>query len=228
MSLKRLNKISTPNEFFYIIIDKASRNILAATESKGAALAMSLWQSRIWTCVVPNRNSRPPDQQSVDDFLDLDRCYRTVLGDPQEDFVLVTMSDEDKTSLNRLRKQVIRRLLWQTKLASRCERATINLSENIFLEKYSETILNELDKCDPNRSYYTDPIKDYARITECSDDVAFNELRLHMDNLAHSRLRNLGLYVKFRNKLNQAASNKGSQQLVFEEFLQEMVGNSKI
>jgi hypothetical protein len=178
--------------------------------------------------VVSNRNSRPLGQQSVDDFLDLDRCYRTVPGDPREDFVLVTMSEEDKTSLNILRTQVITRLVWQTKLASRCERATITVSENILLEKYSETILNELDKCDPNKSYYTSPIKDYARITECSENVAFNELRLHMDNLAHSRLRNLGLYVKFRNKLNQSPGTKISQKKVYEEFLQEMVGNSKI
>ena len=224
----RLTRISVPDEFFYIIVDKSSRNILAATDSKAAAMALSLWQSRIWMNIVPNKNSRPADQQSINDFLDLDRCYKTVLGDFQEDFVLTPIPITDKKPLKLLRKEVIRRLIWQTKLASRCERATMTVPENIFLENYSESILSELDKCSPNNQYYTEPIKDYARITDCSEDVAYNELKLHMDNLAHSRLRNLALYIKFRNKLNQANGDPDSQKLVYEEFLQEMVGNSKI
>ena len=225
---ERLTRISVPDEFFYIIVDKPSRNILAATNSKGAAMAISLWQSRIWMNIVPNKNNRPPDQQSIDDFLDLKRCYKTVLGDFQEDFVLTPIPQTDKKSLKILRREVIRRLFWQTKLASRCERATMVVPENILLEKYSESILSELDKCDLSTQYYTEPIKDYARITDCSNNVAYNELKLHMDNLAHSRLRNLGLYIKFRNKLNQVAGDYDSQKLVYEEFLQEMFGNSKI
>jgi hypothetical protein len=226
--LERLNRISVPDEFFYIILDKSNRNILAATNSKGAAMAMSLWQSRISMNVVSNKNSRRDDQQSIDDFLDINRCYKTVLGDLNEDFVLTTVPKADKKSLKILRREVIRRLLWQTKLASRCERGTTAVPENIFLEKYSETILSELDKCRPDKQYYTEPIKDYARITDCSNDVAYNELKLHMDNIAHSRLRNLGLYIKFRNKLNQVNGDHFSQKLVYEEFLQEMIGNSKI
>jgi hypothetical protein len=228
MLLDHYKRISTSDDFFYIIVDKSNRNILAATESRAAAMALSLWQSRISIIVMANKNSRPEDQKSVNDFLDLQRYYQMVLGDPHEDFVLLSLKGYERKPLKLLRKEVIVRLLYQTKLASRCERATITVPENLFLEKYSESILSELNKCCPEKNYYTEPIKDYARLTDCSDESAFNELTLHMDNLSHSRIRNLGIYVKFRNKLNDADGKIRSQKSVYEEFLQEMVGNSRI
>jgi hypothetical protein len=92
--------------------------------------------------------------------------------------------------------------------------------------EYANSIISQLQQCDPTNNYFTDAIIGYANATECSPATAYKELTLHMENIAHIRLRNLGIYIKYRNLLNSVEPARLRE--VYNLAKDELVNNSLV
>jgi hypothetical protein len=102
------------------------------------------------------------------------------------------------------------------------------LQDSDFHVNYDSSINDELSKCNVANDIYTDPIRAYAQVTACDPRTAVEELTVHMDNLAHTRLRTLGIYIKYRNLLNDAAPIMADQKDVYRLARDALLSNASV
>lgn len=67
-------------------------------------------------------------------------------------------------------------------------------------------IKNELDKCDLERSIYSPGVVEYAGMLSIPPERAFNELEFLFETQSRLRLRNLAVYKKYSERINQAVN----------------------
>ena len=195
--------INSVKDFLYLLKDETNDCIITASESYDAAAAVSLFSPRITMIPVETHKRHLKGKLRNAEFKNPNLAIRwnSRAGVKRD----IEILDQVPVGLMEFRREVADRLFWQEKLKTHCDMMLkINGPETPMIEEYLPSILDELVRCDPNAGEYTAAIKSYAVISDISDAAAYDELRLHCDNLAHSRLRNLAIYIKFRNQLNDA------------------------
>lgn len=200
--------------FFYLIFDSVSRSVLCKTDSSGAVMAVLL--------VSPNLGSMSCEKHWLStknfpesEFDDLDKFY--AINFKSKVSHIERLPDHLITSeLRTLRSQIILRTKYHSILINKTN-SLINLSaENYGIIDFGDTIIYELLKCRPEESYYSDAIKNYAIGSEISEQATYNELKTHIDNISHQRMRSMGLYLKYRDMLNHVPASPIEQQKIID------------
>ena len=106
--------------------------------------------------------------------------------------------------------------------------AMCNNTETPLHSKYGDSIIGQLKQCNTSDNYFTDAIIGYATATNCTPATAYEELNLHMENMAHVRLRNLGIYIKYRNLLNSVEPTQAALKEVYDLARDELYINSLV
>ena len=215
-------------EFMYLVTDASNSDaILLATGSATTAKAVALCDRRLRFRGVETW-ARWIDKEFKDlDFNDIKNTYyynwrggkRSISVESPE---LVT--EEFVT----FRREIKMRHSWHEALSALCDLIMLPVVETPMHNEYASSIIDQIHKCDPDNNFYTDAICAYATATNCSPATAYAELNLHMENIAHARLRNLGIYIKYRNLLNAAPAIQDAQQAVYNAAQDELVNNSLV
>lgn len=212
-------------DFRYLIFDSVSRCVLCKTNSKGAAMAVLLSSPNLGSMSCDTRwltykNFKEDDFNNFDMFYTVN--FRNKIG-----YIEPLSTDVVTSELRAMRKEIKIRIEYHSILINKVK-GLINLSaEHFGLIDFGDTIVYEIQKCNPEDNYYSDAIKNYALGSETSNQAAYDELKAHVDNISHQRMRSMGLYIKYRNMLNQSPASPKEQQKVIDTALDALFFNSQ-
>lgn len=81
-----------------------------------------------------------------------------------------------------------------------------------FYDQATETyIISELDQCNPLANYYTYGIQEYARVLDIHPETAYKEFKLRYDTQMLARMRNLAMFQKHLDLMNQCTTKEQLQ-----------------
>lgn len=214
-------------DFFYLIVDYPTSAIMASTTNYEAAQAMQFFSRRLVVKVYETHKPYIGDDFKETDFNDTTNHYK-LIHTSQVRQVGILDTELATTEFINKRKEIIRRLSFHDVLFTKVELMMAGMGDSRLFQSYADTIGYELLKCNPALDEYSFAVHAYGLASDCNAETAYDELKLQMDNLAHARMRNLGIYIKYRNRLNQTASDKDSQAGVIKDAMQELIRNSAI
>jgi len=173
-----------------------------------------------------NGKNRKNKNFKEDDFNNFDMFY-TVNFRNKIGYIEPLSTDVVTSELRTMKKEIKIRIEYHSILINKVK-GLINLSaEHFGLIDFGDTIVYEIQKCNPEDNYYSDAIKNYALGSETSNQAAYDELKAHIDNISHQRMRSMGLYIKYRNMLNQSPASPKEQQKVIDTALDALFFNSQ-
>jgi hypothetical protein len=221
---KNIN-LNTKTDFLYLLIDEHTNGVLCSTKDYDVACATTLCSSRVSLKAVETDKPWIGLDFKSSNFNDTTVNYVATLRTGQR-----YVSELDATlataEYTKLREEVALRMRFHDSLVNKYRHIMLGIPESGLFVEYSGTITYELLKCKPADGYYTNAIKAYALQSGCDDATAYDELSMQVDNLSHARMRNLGSYIKFRNKLNQSAADAPLMQAIIVEALNELYKNA--
>jgi hypothetical protein len=230
MIMTTTSNIFTKPELMHLIVDaNHSDAVLLATGSTAAAKAVAM-------C---NRNLRLKTIETWAPWIDsgFKICN---FNDPSIAYIFKWNSNTQTRSaepapaelltpeFKQYRQEIKLRLDWLEVLGTVSDVIMSPVTETPLHIEYADSILDQLRRCDPENNSYTDAIAAYATATDCTPAAAYAELNLHMENMAHARLRNLGIYIKYRNLLNAAPATADAQRAVWHAARAELINNSLV
>jgi hypothetical protein len=214
-------------DFLYLVIDEPTNAILASTKSYDAAWALRLFSSSIGVrCIETHKPWVDEDYKTIN-FNDVSKHY-TAMFKSSNRYVADLNQELITPEFIERRRDVIRRLSYHDSLKIKIDILMASTGDSKVFLGYADTIGYELLKCKPEEGYYTYAVQAYGIASECNAETAYDELKLQLDNLAHVRMRSLGIYIKYRNRLNSSPSDKESQMAVIRDAMQELLKNSSI
>jgi hypothetical protein len=222
--VKNIN-LNNKTDFLYLIIDEHTNGVLGSTKDYDVACATTLCSSRVSFKAVETDKPWIGADFKTSDFNDTSVNYVANLRTGQRSVTLLS-DNLVSTEYTKLREQIALRMKFHDSLANKYKHIMLTIPESGLFVEYAGTIGYELAKCNPDSGYYTNAIKAYGMQSGCDPETAYNELSMQIDNLSHARMRNLGSYVKFRNKLNQAPADPVQLQAIIVEALNELYKNA--
>lgn len=222
-----MNKnLSVKYDFLYVLVDMGNSGVVCATPSANAAKAVALGCQRLK--IHPVETHQPWLEKEIRDaeFNNLEKNYSLTFKNGR----ILTDLDPKLVvpEFTKLRKDTILRMGFQEALNSLCSISMTSLSDSEFHVEYASSINDELSKCSITDNVYTDTICAYAQATDCEPRTAVEELTVHMDNLAHTRLRTLGIYIKYRNLLNDTPATRAELRKVYEQVRGDLFINASV
>lgn len=219
-----MNKNYTP-DFCYLLTDSINNGVLYNTSSSGAAKAMLLFSSNIQCIPLETNHVWARKDFKESDFNDFNKHYTIAIVNGQREVQELPSSAVD-TRFRELRKEVKIRTEYHALLINIAMAQLALSTEHNGIVDFGDTIIYEIQNCKPKENYYTDAVRGYALGSNIDNQSAYDELKLHIDNLSHQRMRNMGIYVKFRNMLNQAEAEPLAQKAVIGMALDNLLKNS--
>ena len=217
--------INYKKEVLYLLIDEKTDGILCATDSIDAATAMSIFSLRIKIQVLETQMPWLREGLRNIDYKDTSKHYAFKLGELSRNVIPLENPTEEFLAF---KKEIILRVQFQERLRVYCDASIAAYSsEAPMLEDYSSTIIYDLNNCDPDNDKFTNGVKTYADINDISEKLAYQELRLHIDNLTTIRMLNYAMYMKFRNLFNSAPATNEAQLAVQTELFIAMYRTSQ-
>jgi hypothetical protein len=196
--------INIKTDFLYLLRDELNDGILHATDSYDVAAAMALFSPRITLTPIETHRTWLKENLRTPDYKNKDVHLKWA---PKGSLRFIAPLEESEITPEYIayRNEIITRSRFQEMLITHCEMLlATNGIETPMLERYATAITSELSKCSIEDNIFTSSITNYAKISGIDTATAFNELKLHIDNIAQTQLRNLAVYIKFRNALNRA------------------------
>lgn len=221
------NIFSKP-EFMYLVCDSSNLDaVLLSTGSANTAKAVAMADRRLLCRTIETWARWISKDFKEFDFNNMEKTYLYNWCSGQRSIVesrpeLVT------EEFRAFRKEIRDRHGWHEALSTLCDLIMLPVTETKYHIEYAPSIVGQLQQCDPATNSYTDAINAYASATNCSPATAYAELSLHMENIAHAQLRNLGIYTRYRNLLNSAPATHEHQKAVYDAALDELLYNSLV
>jgi hypothetical protein len=222
--VKNIN-LNTKTDFLYLIIDEHTNGVLCSTKDYDVACATTLCSSRVSFKAIETDKPWIGLDFKSSNFNDLSINYVASLRTGQR-FITELEAQLATVDYTKLREEVALRMRFHDSLVNKYRHIMLGIPESGLFVEYSGTITYELAKCQPSEGYYTNAIKAYALQSGCNTPTAYDELSMQIDNLSHARMRNLGSYIKFRNKLNQCSADSALMQSIIVEALNELYKNA--
>jgi hypothetical protein len=193
-----------PMNFRFLILDLEIEAVVCITDS--AACANSLISGLVNTKSVPvpvyywNRFPGWKDKNFDTDYVKLTDDTGPEISELDKNLITEKFLSKRKISISRRNTLItVERYL---------EIPLLN-SVDYFDNSINFYIKNELDSSSPADSKYSAGIIEYADMLAISPDRAFNELEFLFETQSRLRIRNLAVYKKYSEKINQ--SNEQSE-----------------
>jgi hypothetical protein len=213
------------SDFCYLLIDTINNGVLYNTSSSGAAKAMLLFSSNIQCIPLETHHLWARADFKESNFNDFNKHYTIATPGGQRTVQELPESAVDNRFKD-LRKEVKIRTEYHALLINIAMAQLALATEHNGIINFGDTIIYEIQNCRPDENYYTDAVRGYALGSGIDNQSAYDELKLHVDNLSHQRMRNMGIYVKFRNMLNQVPAETNAQKSVIGMAVDNLVKNS--
>jgi len=125
--------------------------------------------------------------------------------------VIALMPDHLKTDAYRAKKKLAQeRARYITALEAYFQMYLTRVVD--FYDQATEAyIISELEQCNPLANYYTYGITEYARVLDIHPETAYKEFKLRYDTQMLVRLRNLAMYQKHLDLMNQCNTREELQ-----------------
>ena len=213
-----------------LILNSKTRAIICSVPSYTTARAILLSSLEIGMLAVPITKSWCPAEFRNKDFNNLDNNFKIEEPDKLgiKPLKLLTYEPEDLIAWKTKRKEFLLRIAYLEALDWHCQNIMIPNTITPYINDYMPSIIEELQKSDPLSNTYTPAIESYAKITDCSPATAYQELKMHTDNINHVRMRNLAIYIKYTNMLNTTPPIQEKLQSVMELAKDELFRNSLV
>jgi hypothetical protein len=197
--------INTVKEPTFLIVDEATSSVFASTYFYDAAIAITLWSTRIKLTLL-NSHLSQEQQYLTTNYNDVENlyCYETRNG--LVNFKLV--NNIYNHEIQQYRKSLQLRLKYQEDLCNKINNAIFGWCDTKLHDKFSADILHELNQCNVENNLYTNNIIMYALINDISPKHAYHELKMFQDNLTAVKVRLLAQYIYHRNKYNNVSDNE--------------------
>lgn len=219
-----MNKNYT-KDFCYLLTDSLNNGVLYNTDSSGAAKAMLLFSSNIQCIPLETNHLWARKDFKETNFNDFSKHYTVAVVNGQREIQELPASAIDDR-FKKLRVEVKMRTEYHALLINIANAQLALATEHDGIVNFGDTIIYEIQNCRPEENYYTDSVRAYALGSNISNQSAYDELKLHIDNLSHQRMRNMGIYVKFRNMLNLTDSATEAQRAVIALAVDNLIKNS--
>jgi hypothetical protein len=219
-----MNTNYTP-DFCYLLIDTINNGVLYNTSSSGAAKAMLLFSSNIQCIPLETNHLWARKDFKESNFNDFSKHYTIATPGGQREVQELPSGAVDNR-FKELRKEVKMRTEYHALLINIAKAQLALATEHDGIVDFGDTIIYEIQNCKPEENFYTDAVRGYALGSSIDNQSAYDELKLHIDNLSHQRMRNMGIYVKFRNMLNQASGDTLAQRAVIAMAVDNLIKNS--
>jgi hypothetical protein len=214
-------------DFLYVLIDMGNHGVVYATHSANAAKAVALGCQRLKIHPIATHTPWIEPELVDAEFDNLEKNYTLTYKGRKGEVNLQEMTTLEPGWME-LRKEIRLRTGFHEALANLCSYSMASLHDSEFHVEYDSSINDELSKCSIADGVYTDPIRAYAQVTECDPQTAVEELTVHMDNLAHTRLRTLGIYIKYRNLLNNTPATMQDMKQAYKLARDALIWNASV
>lgn len=211
-------------ESLNIITDAETRGILATCPSSTAANRLTLFYPNLTVYHIPTQVKFINDKFLDLDFNDLStiyNCYRMLRDE------IVEIAEHQKTDeLLTLRNEIRIRIAFMLYLEAVCFDETKVVVDYIGFELLSPWLIDQLNKCDPSQNIYTDSIRDLAAYNEISENNYYQELRMKVDSVGVTMLKNQAIWLKYSELLCKTTATIESQTAVIMAARNELIVNS--
>lgn len=197
--------INTVKEPTFLIVDEATSAVFASTCHYDAAIAITLWSTRVKLTLL-NSHLSQEHQYLTTNYNDIQNLYSYETRNGIVSFSLVNNLYHD--DMKKYRKSLQIRLKYHEDLCNKINNAIFGWCDTKLHDKFSADILHELNQCDVKNNFYTNNIIMYATINNISPTYAYQELKMFQDNLTAVKIRLLAQYVYHRNKYNEVTEDK--------------------
>jgi len=110
----------------------------------------------------------------------------------------------------KLKDLAIRRCDFQLAWETRCKMYLLNRNVDYpHTAEFEGFLWRELDRCDPASNFYTQPIVEWASLSEVDPATAYQELKLKAESRGLQYIRNHAIHQKFVFLLNQETTQAG-------------------
>jgi hypothetical protein len=110
----------------------------------------------------------------------------------------------------KLKDLAIRRCDFQLAWETRCKMYLLNRNVDYpHTAEFEGFLWRELDRCDPASNFYTQPIVEWASLSEVDPATAYQELKLKAESRGLQYIRNHAIHQKFVFLLNQETTQVG-------------------
>lgn len=215
----------TVEDLVYVLIEQGTNGIVGFTRCEASAKAVLLSSRRL------KMNALDFSKDWLDTVIkeaDLTGHYKLEIRQGQKKFETLSGPEIEDSFYSILKKSVPVRLFFQNALFALSKNIMLSVPESPVHQSYMDTLIHELNQCQPNEGIFTDAVKSYAVASDTSDWGAYQELMLAVNNISHARMRNLGLYVKYRNALNRARATRDEQGQVLAQARNAFLNNSYV
>lgn len=192
-----------------IVIDHANDGVLCECETVSIAQNLSLGFINSSIRILPS--SLPwLSQEYTQNFNDVNKHYQfrwMKIYDMKEDLITDEWINLRKLAL--IRNNAHRS--WEV----RCKQNLLFRNHEYFAEgNFDGFLWRELDKCVPEKDFYTQSIIEWAAISEISPATAYQELKLKAESSALLHIRNHAVHQKFSLLINKEYSREGMTKVV--------------
>lgn len=184
-------------ENIYAVFDTATRIILAFPRSYTTAVYVSQGILNTEAILVPTTLEKV-DREFKQYDLNVDVLKLTPKTGKWVQLIpdqLVNDELRKKIQIAKLRAEYIYVLEQQFKIQN--ARSMLHFDE--FVVTY---LLDEISKCDPDKEYYSDGIREYANIQSLSPKVAYQEIKFMLDSSGLIKIRNYAWFMEYVRRFN--------------------------
>jgi hypothetical protein len=211
-----------------LIIDSQTRAIACTAPTLTTAKSVILSSIKTELISIPIRYHWISEEFKTTDFNDINISVRLSNVDKSTSTTLnvLNFKPENMQSWKDERNKIKIRVDYLDNLDRWCQRMMTPTIENTYFDHYLSSFMYEVSQCNPKEGYYTPSIESFAKISKCNVENAYQEIKMHIDNSNHVRLRNTAVYIKYRNMMNNTEATREAQRKVLEMAQNELYRNS--
>lgn len=225
MSVQNINRNRNFRiESLNIITDAETRGILGTCPSPTAANRLTLFYPNLTVYRIPTQIRFVNEMFLEHDFNDKTKIYNSYRFLRNE---VVEIAEHQKTpELHALRNDVLLRIAFMSYLEALCLDETTVVVDYKGFDLLSPWLIDQLNKCDTENNIYTDSIRDLAAYHGISENNYYQELRMTVDSVGVTMLKNYAIWMKYSELLCKTPADRDSQMGVIKSARNELIVNS--
>lgn len=209
-----------------LVVDIQTGVVLASAPSITAANAMMMFYPNLKMLRLPTQIMSVA-QRFVDcDFNDLSQTY--ISHEPLTG-ILQKTSDNDLIltgELRQLRSDTILRVNYLYRLECQCLNETGRVLDYAGMPLVMPWLIDQLNRCDPDRGIYTSSIRELASFRDISEDACYHDFRMRVDSVGMIMSNNYVIFLKYSEMMSREKADPEKLQNILVSAGDELRNNT--